>query len=166
MIEKQLGCLPEGPTCRWSVFQIHTEKKQENSSNYPAPLIFQSVSNHSELTCTVYVCACLVYLLSQSVSDCYLFLSSSSCTTQRKKVFQVPPLWRKMSLKISCFATRPKSIQSTTHKIVPIKRLLRGRKVHQRWVTLGGRCGVNVRPIRKEFSLYAAAVCQKVTTTF
>lgn len=75
MIEKQLGCLPEGPTCRWSVLQNHSERNQENSSNHPAPRVFQSVSIHSELTCAVSVCACLLYLLMSPVIICaFLFV--------------------------------------------------------------------------------------------
>lgn len=47
-------------------------------------------------------------------SGCYLCFSLHHHTQQRgTKAFQIPPLWSRMSLKISCFV--PKYIQSTKH---------------------------------------------------
>lgn len=72
MIEKQLGCLPEGPTCRW-FFKSTQKKNEESSSNHPVPHIFQSVSIHSELARCKFVHVWCVFYCSES--DFYRCLS-------------------------------------------------------------------------------------------
>lgn len=83
MIEEQLGCLPEGPTCRWSVLQKHTENNQENPSNYSAPHIFQShIQNHMR---GVSLCMPVV---PSNVPSPIVFCFSLHCRSQQKKWLQ------------------------------------------------------------------------------
>lgn len=68
-----------------------------------------------------------------------------------KKGCQIPLFWARKSLKISCFGSCcfttwwPKSIQSTKHKSVPVKCLMKGWK-HKHLVG-GSRRGTLVRKV-------------------